>query len=498
MLGEQDYYTILEVPRDASDAEIRRAFRTLAKEHHPDRRKGDSGGAAGRDFRLLTEAYETLKDPARRAAYNEELDQARELSEARSKRRPRAFAAGLAAGLILVFVAVGAFVYLDRSSRTNGDKAQDSLKGVTVAESIAETEQKIQLDSNDSAPEATARISSPSDAASGISRAVSLPKLSTPNLSRTAAPAAPAAELQPAPLPKDPAGKTPGNAAQNRQSGGLIEISAGRPGQVKTIRLEPGRGQTQGFTDCANCPEMVVIPAGEAVMGSRPESDGYRFEEAPAHRIRIAKPLAVSKYAISAGNWRACVDAGVCRLTLSSLLAVGPRVAATRLSWFDAKAYVEWLSQTSGWRYRLLTEAEWEYVARAGKGTPSAPDTVRDRYALDALKTTGNPVPRVGPDQVSASGPNAWGVQGGGLLEWVEDCWHPSYDQAPGDASPWLSVGDGDCSYRVVRGSDKSLGGFGARPSSRAREFADISAPTLGFRVARELSAPAKTALGGN
>ncbi len=486
MLGEQDFYTILEVPRDASDAEIRRAFRTLAKEHHPDRRQSDTGGAAERDFRLLSEAYETLKDPARRAAYDEELKLASELSEARRRRRPRAFAAGLAAGLILVFVAVGAFAYLDRSFRRNSDKAQDSLKGVIVAGS-AGTGPEVPLVPKDRNPlDTAARLSSPSDTGS-MSRAVSLSKPPEPDLTQIdASPAQPPAEPQTAPPPKEPAGKLAGNASQNRSSGGLIEISAGRPGQVKTIRLEPGKGSTQSFADCANCPEMVVVPAGEALMGSRPESDGYRFEEAPAHRIRIARPLAISKYVISAGNWRACVDAGVCRLTLSSLLAIGPRVAATRISWFDAKAYVEWLSQTSGWRYRLLTEAEWEYAARAGKEKPEL-DVVRNRYALDALKTTASPVPRVGLDH-AGSGPNAWGVQSGSLLEWVEDCWHPTYDQAPGDASPWLSAGNGDCSYRVVRGSDKSVAGFGLRPAARAREFADVSAPTLGFRVAREIA----------
>jgi formylglycine-generating enzyme required for sulfatase activity len=296
--------------------------------------------------------------------------------------------------------------------------------------------------------------------------------------------------------PKETGAKLSGNANPIR-SGGLIEVPAGRPGQIKTLRLEPGKGQTQGFSDCPHCPEMVVIPIGETLMGSRPESDSYRFEEVPAHRIRIVKPLAISKNVISADNWRACVDAGVCRLTLSSLLAVGPRVAATRISWFDAKAYVEWLSQTTGWRYRLLTEAEWEYAVRAGKEKPE-PDVVRNRYALDAVKETPGSLPRVRLDHVSSSGLNAWGVQGGSILEWVEDCWHSTYDQAPGDASPWLSAGGGDCSYRVVRGSEKGGGGFGSRPSARAREFADISAPTLGFRVAREIPAPAKTVLGAN
>ncbi len=241
----------------------------------------------------------------------------------------------------------------------------------------------------------------------------------------------------------------------------------------------PGKGLSESFADCPNCPQMVVIPSGQATMGSRPESEGYRSEEAPPHRVTLSRPLAISKSAISAQNWRACVDAGVCRLTLSSLLAVGPRVAATRVSWFDAKAYVEWLSQTTGWRYRLLTEAEWEYAARAGQRTEQSG---RERYALET-----GAFPRVRFDHFAGLGPNVWGIQSGNVMEWVEDCWHPSYDQAPADASAWLSTAGGDCAYRVVRGNARASGAFGGRPSARAREFADASAPTLGFRVAREI-----------
>ena len=243
---------------------------------------------------------------------------------------------------------------------------------------------------------------------------------------------------------------------------------------------------------------MVIVPAGETLIGSRAEGDEARPEEAPAHRIHLARPLAISKNVISAGGWRACVDAGVCRLTLSSLLAVGPRVAATRMSWSDAKTYVGWLSQTTGWRYRLLTEAEWEYAARAGKGRGAMEPEAGGRYTVDTMKDNSGLFPRVRFGHFTGAGPNSWGIQGGGVLEWVEDCWHGSYDQAPDDASPWLSPAGGDCSYRVVRGSEKAGGGFGWRPSARAKEFAETKAPTLGFRVAREITTPTKTALDGN
>ncbi len=136
MDSEADYYSILGVPRDASDAEIRRAFRALAKEYHPDSRQAGSDAPSGRDFSVLTEAYETLKDSARRAAYDDELNQARQLSATPSKKkRPYAFAAGLGVGVLIAAVAVGAVTYLDRYGRRSGDKAQDSLRAAAAAAS---------------------------------------------------------------------------------------------------------------------------------------------------------------------------------------------------------------------------------------------------------------------------------------------------------------------------------------------------------------------------
>lgn len=476
MGGSRDYYAILGVSRDASDGEIRRAFRTLAKEHHPDSRRDPSDGAPEHDFRLITEAHETLKDPVRRAAYDEELNQERQLATQASQgnKRPFAFAAGVAAGIAIALISFAAFTYFGRGK--SGDKAQDLLKsGVVVTQEAAETPPK---ESGDVAADS---VAGKSDEAA--TEAVQPPPASLPAERPASEPPHAAitgpAEQRTAPLAQEHRKSVPSRAPA---PGEPLAVVIGQLGDEKIQKLTPGKGLSEGFSDCASCPEMVVIPSGQTIMGSRPESDGYRSEEAPPHRIALNRPLAISKFVISAQNWRACVDAGVCRLTLSSLLAVGPKVAATRISWFDTKAYVEWLSQTTGWRYRLLTEAEWEYAV---KTTLRAEQPGRDRYALG-----GAPFPRVRFEQFAGPGPNPWGIQSGSVLEWVEDCWHASYDQAPADASAWLSAAGGDCAYRVVRGSAKPAGGFGWRPSARAREFADTSAPTMGFRVARELSSP--------
>lgn len=280
---------------------------------------------------------------------------------------------------------------------------------------------------------------------------------------------------------------------------GVIEVAAGSKARETILHLLPGNGLT--FTDCASCPEMVVIPAGQSVMGSRPENESYRSEEAPAHRIFIRRPLAISKHGISLGNWRLCVEAGACRPTEASLLAVGPHIPATRVSWFDAKAYADWLSQTTGWRYRLLSEAEWEYVARAGAARESMETALRPNRAIaESIRDIGSLPFRAHLRRAGGAVENAWGIHAmnENVLEWVEDCWHGSYEKAPADASAWLSAGNGDCAYRVVRGTTGTRGAFGGRrAASRAREFADMRAPTLGFRVAREIPAPTKTALDG-
>ena len=288
----------------------------------------------------------------------------------------------------------------------------------------------------------------------------------------------------------------PAASPPTRQDG-TYDIATGARATETILRLHPGNGLKESFSDCAACPEMVTVPGGQTVIGARPESHGYRPEEGPAHKIAIQRPFAVSKHGISAENWRACVDAGICRPTLASYLTAGPGIPATRVSWFDAKTYVEWLSKSTGRRYRLLSEAEWEYTAQAGKASDAA-------AKLDGQAAGRGAVPGVlhlggaGLKQLGETKPNGWGVYPlpGNLLEWVEDCWHGSYAQAPQDGSPWLSGSGGDCAYRVVRGVAAAGGDFGGkRLAGRARESADARSPALGFRIARDLNALSKTAL---
>ena len=285
-------------------------------------------------------------------------------------------------------------------------------------------------------------------------------------------------------------------AGSSSKPDGTLDVATGARPAETILRLRPGGGLKESFSDCSSCPEMVTVPAGQTLIGSRPESAGYRPEEGPAHKITIQKPFAVSKHGISAENWRACVDAGICRPILASYLSAGPGVPATRVSWFDAKTYVEWLSKSSGRRYRLLGEAEWEYVAHAGKATDSGLklDSPAGRGGISGVLRLGGP----GLKQLGETKPNGWGVHPlpANLLEWVEDCWHSNYAQSPQDGVPWLSGGGGDCAYRVVRGIAAAGGEFGGRRlAGRARESADARSPALGFRIARDLDVLSRTAL---
>ena len=125
------------------------------------------------------------------------------------------------------------------------------------------------------------------------------------------------------------------------------------------------------FKECENCPEMVVVPAGSFTMGSPASELGHDFNEGPQHRVTFALPFAVGKFALTFDDWDACVDHGGCGGYRPADQGWGRgRQPVINLSWDDANAYVAWLSKTTGRPYRLLSEAEREYVTRAGTTTP--------------------------------------------------------------------------------------------------------------------------------
>jgi len=255
---------------------------------------------------------------------------------------------------------------------------------------------------------------------------------------------------------------------------------AGRPGQVSVIE-DPPSGKA--FRDCPECPQMVVVPAGSFVMGSPPEEEG-RYADEAQHPVTIPKKFAVGRYEVRFDEWALCVQDGACRALSDAGFGRGARPVINVAS-DDARAYAKWLSKTSGQSYRLLSEAEWEYAARAGSTTAypwgKEPGTNRGNFYGSGSRWSGKQTAPVG-----SFAPNAFGLYDliGNVWEWTRDCWNDSYAGAPNDGLPWL---EGDCGRRVVRGGSWVDGPGGARAAYRIGGEPGDRVSNLGFRLARTL-----------
>jgi formylglycine-generating enzyme required for sulfatase activity len=238
--------------------------------------------------------------------------------------------------------------------------------------------------------------------------------------------------------------------------------------------------------ECAKgCPVMVVVPAGKFTMGS-PDTELDRIEnEGPQHEVTVAKPFAVSRFEVTFDDWDACTAASVCA-QVPEHWGRG-KMPIINVSWDDARQYAGWLSQVTGKEYRLLTEAEWEYAARAG--TTTRYYWGDDPAAGDAnCNGCGGQWKRQQTAPVGSFKPNAFGLHDmhGNVWEWVEDSWHETYDGAPTDASAWLQ--DSDLHYRMIRGGSWRNESEDVRAAFRVRRNHNVEFDTLGFRVARTLS----------
>ena len=228
-------------------------------------------------------------------------------------------------------------------------------------------------------------------------------------------------------------------------------------------------------------PLMVVIPAGTFRMGCVYNDDECDRDEKPVHDITIAQPFAVSVYEVTFEDYdlfsypNKVGDQGWGR---------GSR-PVINVSWHDAKEYVAWLSTQTGGQYRLLTEAEWEYAARAGSRTKFSWGSVVYVNRANCRNACGDQWEHTAP--VGSFPPNGFGLYDmpGNVWEMVEDCWNPSYTGAPADGSAWL---DGNCDLRVGRGGSWYGGTENLRPSARTRGSADKQGMSTGFRVARTLA----------
>ena len=258
-----------------------------------------------------------------------------------------------------------------------------------------------------------------------------------------------------------------------------------RPASASDPR--PSRRAGERFRDCAECPELVVAPAGSFTMGS-PLSEEGRFEdEGPQRRVTIPSPLAVGVYEVTFAEWDACVSAGGCGGHRPDDRGWGRGSRPViNVSWEDARAYVDWLSRRTGASYRLLSESEWEYVARGGSRTAYWWGGSVGRNRANCFDC-GSRWDGEQTAPVGSFGANGFGLHdvSGNVWEWVEDCWHADYRGAPADGSAWTS--GGNCGLRVLRGGSWSNGPRILRSASRNGNSAGSRVDDSGFRVSRTL-----------
>jgi formylglycine-generating enzyme required for sulfatase activity len=264
-------------------------------------------------------------------------------------------------------------------------------------------------------------------------------------------------------------------------------VAAGSEVVRTAVRVRPG-GFAPGevFRDFDGAPEMIVVPAGEFLMGS-PGGEGDE-DERPQHKVTIANPFAVGIAPVTRGEFAAFVDAMNYKVDeRSKWLWRSPGFdqeddhPVVYVSWHDAKAYVTWLKEQSGKAFRLLSEAEWEYCCRAGTTTEySTGDTITAEQANFGRNSKGT-------TSVSKFPPNSWGLYDmhGNVWEWCEDNWHESYNgKPPSDGSVWRG---GSRSLRVLRGGAWSSYPESLRSADRYRYPPENRDSWGGFRVARTL-----------
>jgi formylglycine-generating enzyme required for sulfatase activity len=264
----------------------------------------------------------------------------------------------------------------------------------------------------------------------------------------------------------------------------LEAFSFEAPGPAATPVPEPAHGDAKPgdiVRDCPSCPEMVVVPAGHFDMGSNTEYEN------PVHRVSIAQPFAMGRYEVTFEEWDRCVEDKGCKQQPDDRGWGRGRRPVINVSWADAKDFVVWLSQKSGRTYRLPSEAEWEYAARAGTNTPfwwGRDAGSRQANCRDCNTGLGQQTLPVGSFQ-----PNPFGLYdtAGNAAEWVEDCWNDNYRGAPSDGTAWTT---GQCQLRGLRGGAYDSAAKYVRSSARFRYDNDVRYSANGFRVVREQQPP--------
>jgi formylglycine-generating enzyme required for sulfatase activity len=237
-------------------------------------------------------------------------------------------------------------------------------------------------------------------------------------------------------------------------------------------------------------PEMIAIPAGQFEMGCVSKVDCKPREE-PVHKVTVAS-FQLAKTEVTADLWAACVMAKGCDYVPDDNGWIEPDMPVRYVSWDDVHVFLTWLNLETGLNYRLPTEAEWEYAARAGTVTPFHTGTC---ISSEQANSVGNAFDVAGCEHkglnrkkalpVASFEANGFGLHDmhGNVWEWVQDCWHQSYDEAPTDGSAWVGT-DGECERHVMRGGTWHGSVNYMRSAYRFRYPREIRTGGLGFRLA--------------
>jgi formylglycine-generating enzyme required for sulfatase activity len=242
----------------------------------------------------------------------------------------------------------------------------------------------------------------------------------------------------------------------------------------------PGRA----FRDCPECPEMIVVPAGSFVMGTPESEPGREPHEGPQRTVKV-RPFAIGKYEVTFGQWDLCVAERACPPPgLDPYFPGRDRHAVTSVSWIGAQRYVDWLVKRTGKRYRLPSEAEWEYAARAGTTTAHywGAEVGQGNTNCDGCGSRGDKTSA----EIGSFPPSPFGLHDmlGNVSELVQDCWAPDYTAAPVDGSPRR---DAECDNRIWRGGNYSDPASRVRAGSREPIPPRQMSMAAGFRVARSV-----------
>jgi formylglycine-generating enzyme required for sulfatase activity len=243
------------------------------------------------------------------------------------------------------------------------------------------------------------------------------------------------------------------------------------------------------FSDCRDCPQMMVVPAGSFMMGSPDSDPDRRVEETPYHPVTIARQFGISVTEVTFAQWDTCHALGGCSADPSDLGFGRDARPVLNIDLRDAQEYVLWLKARTHQPYRLLSEAEWEYAARAGSVTRYPWNDAIGQNNADCAEC-GSSFDNRSTAPVRSFTPNGFGLYDmiGNVWEWVEDCWHDTYNGAPADGSAWTTTcSEPADSVGVVRGGSWDDKSTDLRTASRYSPGITAQTRVNGIRVGRDL-----------